>query len=43
MPTTRHAYPAETGEPFCAGHVVAFDFFGKVPQSILHAGHKNYL
>ncbi len=30
------AYPAETTEAFCAGHVAAFDFFGKVPQSILH-------
>ena len=30
------AYPAETTEAFCAGHVAAFDFFGKVPQSILY-------
>jgi len=30
------AYPAETTESFCAGHVAAFDFFGKVPQSILY-------
>ena len=30
------AYPAETTEVFCAGHVAAFDFFGKVPQSILY-------
>ena len=30
------AYPAETTEAFCAGHVAAFNFFGKVPQSILY-------
>ncbi len=30
------AYPAETTEAFCAGHVAAFDFFGKVPSSILY-------
>src|SRR5664279_6300236 len=30
------AYPAETTEAFCAGHVAAFDFFGKVPASILY-------
>src|SRR4029077_19075512 len=30
------AYPAETTEAFCAGHVAAFDFFGKVPQSSLY-------
>jgi len=30
------AYPAETTEAFCAGHVAAFGFFGKVPQSILY-------
>ena len=30
------AYPEETTEAFCAGHVAAFDFFGKVPQSILY-------
>ena len=29
------AYPAETAEAFCDGHVAAFDFFGGVPQSIL--------
>src|SRR5271165_2610232 len=29
------AYPAETTEAFCAGHVAAFAFFGKVPASIL--------
>ena len=29
------AYPAETTEAFCAGHVAAFGFFGGVPQSIL--------
>ena len=30
------AYPAETTEAFCAGHVAAFDFFGDVPRSILY-------
>ena len=30
------AYPAETAEAFCDGHVAAFDFFGGVPQSILY-------
>ncbi len=30
------AYPAETTEASCAGHVAAFDFFGGVPQSILY-------
>src|SRR6266851_9541623 len=30
------AYPAETTEAFCAGHVAAFDFFGGVPLSILY-------
>jgi transposase len=30
------AYPAETTEAFCAGHVAAFAFFGKVPSSILY-------
>ena len=30
------AYPAETTEAFCDGHVAAFDFFGGVPQSILY-------
>jgi transposase len=29
------AYPAETAEAFCDGHVAAFEFFGGVPQSIL--------
>ena len=29
------AYPAETTEAFCAGHVAAFAFFGGVPASIL--------
>ena len=28
------AYPAETAEAFCDGHVAAFDFFGGAPQSI---------
>jgi transposase len=27
------AYPAETAEAFCDGHVAAFDFFGGVPRS----------
>ena len=30
------AYPAETTEAFCDGHVKAFQFFGSVPQSILY-------
>ncbi len=30
------AYPAETTEAFCAGHVAAFGFFGKVPKSVLY-------
>ena len=30
------AYPAETTEAFCDGHVKAFEFFGGVPQSILY-------
>jgi len=30
------AYPSETAEAFCAGHVAAFAFFGKVPNSILY-------
>jgi transposase len=30
------AYPAETTEAFCAGHVAAFAFFGGVPGSILY-------
>ena len=30
------AYPAETAEAFCDGHVEAFAFFGGVPQSILY-------
>ena len=29
------AYPAETTEAFCDGHVSAFAFFGRVPLSIL--------
>jgi transposase len=29
------AYPAETAEAFCDGHVAAFAFFGGVPLSIL--------
>ena len=30
------AYPAETAEAFCDGHVAAFAFFGGVPQSIVY-------
>lgn len=30
------AYPAETAEAFCDGHVAAFAFLGGVPQSILY-------
>ncbi len=34
------AYPAETTEAFCDGHVAAFAFFGKVPASILYDNTK---
>jgi transposase len=34
------AYPAETTEAFCAGHVAGFAFFGKVPASILYDNTK---
>jgi len=34
------AYPAETSEAFCDGHVSAFAFFGGVPQSILYDNTK---
>ena len=34
------AYPAETTEAFCDGHVKAFNFFGGVPQSILYDNTK---
>ena len=30
------AYPAETSEAFCDGHIAAFAFFGGVPLSILY-------
>jgi transposase len=30
------AYPGETSEAFCDGHVAAFTFFGGVPRSILY-------
>ncbi len=30
------AYPAETSEAFCDGHIGAFAFFGGVPRSILY-------
>ena len=30
------AYPAETAEAFCDGHVAAFDFLGGVPLSVLY-------
>ena len=34
------AYPAETSEAFCGGHVAAFAFFGKVLLSILYDNTK---
>ena len=34
------AYPAETTEAFCDGHVKAFAFFGGLPQSILYDNTK---
>jgi transposase len=34
------AYPAETTEAFCAGHVAAFAFFGGVPGPILYDNTK---
>ena len=34
------AYPGETTEAFCEGHVAAFDYFGKVPRSILYDNTK---
>jgi len=34
------AYPAETTEAFCDGHVRAFEFFGGVPLSILYDNTK---
>ena len=34
------AYPAETTEAFCDGHVQAFAFFGGVPQSLLYDNTK---
>jgi transposase len=34
------AYPAETTEAFCDGHVRAFCFFGGVPRSILYDNSK---
>src|SRR2546430_17631863 len=34
------AYPAETAEAFCDGHLAAFDFFSGVPQSILYDNTK---
>jgi transposase len=34
------AYPAETSEAFCDGHVKAFAFFGGVPKSILYDNSK---
>ena len=34
------AYPAETTEAFCDGHVSAFRFLGGVPQSILYDNSK---
>jgi transposase len=34
------AYPTETAEAFCDGHVSAFGYFGGVPQSILYDNTK---
>jgi transposase len=34
------AYPAETAEAFCDGHVQALSFFGGIPQSILYDNTK---
>jgi transposase len=34
------AYPAETTEAFCDGHVAAFSFFGGIPKSILYDNTK---
>jgi transposase len=34
------AYPAETAEAFCDGHIAGFDFFGGVPRSILYDNTK---
>ena len=34
------AYPAETAEAFCDGHVQALAFFGGIPQSILYDNTK---
>jgi transposase len=34
------AYPGETTEAFCDGHVAAFEFFGGVPLSILYDNTK---
>ena len=34
------AYPGETTEAFCDGHVSAFSFFGGVPRSILYDNTK---
>ena len=34
------AYHAETAEVFCDGHIEAFDFFGRVPLSILYDNTK---
>ena len=34
------AYPAETTEAFCDGHVAAFSLLGGVPQSIVYDNTK---
>ena len=34
------AYPAETTEAFCDGHLQSFEFFGGVPRSILYDNTK---
>ena len=36
------AYPAETTEAFCNGHVSAFSFLGGVPQSIRRGGQHSF-
>jgi transposase len=34
------AYPAETTEAFCDGHVQAFAFFGGIPKSVRYDNTK---
>ena len=40
IPTDVVAYPAETTEAFCDGHVQVFAFFDAIPQSILYDNTK---